>query len=281
MSESKVTNGKPQGRQVVLIAGASSGIGRFCGEYLAGKGMTVYGASRSLKTGGGGAFTPLHMDVTDDNSVRQCIQQIQDQQGRLDVVINCAGYGIAGAVEETSPQEAIAQFDTNFFGTHRVCRAVLPLMRKQKSGIIINISSLAGLLAVPFQSFYSASKFAMEGMTEALRMEMRPFGIRVVLIEPGDFKTDFPANRTNTTESQKSDVYCDALARCVGVMQQEEQQGKVPLPVARLIERIIANPSPRLRYTVGPFGERLGPKLKAVLPYWLYELLFMKHYKLA
>ena len=281
MPESQVTNGKQQGRQVVLIAGASSGIGKVCAEYLAEKGMTVYGASRSLQAGSGGAFSALHMDVTDDNSVRQCIQHIQDQQGRLDVVINCAGYGIAGAVEETSPEEAIAQFDTNFFGTHRVCRAVLPLLRKQRSGIIINVSSLAGLLAVPFQSFYSASKFAMEGMTEALRMEVRPFGIRVVLIEPGDFKTDFPANRKNSVDSRKSNVYRDALERCVGVMKQEEQQGKVPYPVARLIERIIANPSPRLRYTVGPFGERLGPKLKSVLPYRLYEYLFMKHYKLA
>ncbi len=281
MPESQVANGKQPGRQVVLVIGASSGIGKVCGEYLAEKGMTVYGASRSLKAGSEAGFRALHMDVTDDNSVQQCIQQIQEQQGRLDVVINCAGYGIAGAVEETSPEEAIAQFDTNFFGTHRVCRAVLPLMRKQKSGIIINISSLAGLLAVPFQSFYSASKFAMEGMTEALRMEVRPFGIRVVLIEPGDFKTDFPANRTNSVASQKSNVYRDAMERSVGVMREEEKLGKMPIPVARLIERIIASPSPRLRYTVGPFGERLGPKLKAVLPYWLYELLFMKHYKLA
>ncbi|SRR5258708_7247752 len=277
MSQSNEKNAK----QVVLIAGASTGIGRVCAEYLAQKGMTVYGASRSMKTGAESGFSALHMDVTDDNSVRQCIQQIENQQGRLDVVVNCAGYGIAGAVEETSPEEAMAQFDTNFFGTHRVCRAVLPIMRKQKSGVIINISSLAGLMAVPFQSFYSASKFAMEGMTEALRMEVRPLGIRVVLIEPGDFKTDFPANRTSSADSQKSDVYRDALERSVGVMREEEKLGKVPYPVARLIERIIASPSPRLRYTIGPFGERMGPKLKAVLPYRLYEYLFMKHYKLA
>ncbi len=268
-------------KRVVLIAGASSGIGKVCSEYLAGKGMTVYGASRSLQAGNGTAFTALRMDVTDDNSVHQCVQKIQQEQGRLDVVINCAGYGVAGAVEDTSPEEAMAQFDTNFFGAHRVCRAVLPIMRQQRSGIIINISSIAGLLAVPFQAFYSASKFAMEGMTEALRMEVHPFGIRVVLIEPGDFKTDFPANRKNSIASQQSDVYRASLERCVGVMKEEEQQGKVPYPVAKLVERIIDTPSPRLRYTVGPFGERLGPKLKSVLPYRLYELLFMKHYKLA
>src|SRR5581483_9093714 len=138
-------------KRVVLIAGASSGIGKVCSEYLAGKGMTVYGASRSLQAGNGTAFTALRMDVTDDNSVHQCVQKIQQEQGRLDVVINCAGYGVAGAVEDTSPEEAMAQFDTNFFGAHRVCRAVLPIMRQQRSGIIINISSIAGLLAVPFQ----------------------------------------------------------------------------------------------------------------------------------
>lgn len=270
-----------QTKRVVLIAGASSGIGRICGEYLAGKGMIVYGASRSLQAGNGSAFAALRMDVTDDDSVQRCVQTIHQEQGRLDVVINCAGYGVAGAVEETSPEEAMAQFDTNFFGAHRVCRAVLPIMRQQRSGIIINISSIAGLLAVPFQAFYSASKFAMEGMTEALRMEVRPFGIRVVLIEPGDFKTDFPTNRKNSSASQQSDVYRKSLERCVDVMKKEEQQGKVPYPVARLVERIIDMPSPRLRYTVGPFGERIGPKLKSVLPYRLYELLFMKHYKLA
>jgi NAD(P)-dependent dehydrogenase (short-subunit alcohol dehydrogenase family) len=265
--------------KVVLITGASTGIGRVCGEHLAELGMTVYGASRTVPAGV--QFHTLRMDVTDDTSVVDGIQQIHQQHGRLNVVINCAGYGIAGAVEETSPQEAMAQFDTNFFGTHRVCRAVLPILRQQRNGVIINISSLAGLLAVPFQAFYSASKFAMEGMTEALRMEVRPFGIRVALIEPGDFKSEFPANRVSTADSIKSNVYRESLERCVGVMREEEKNGKVPYPVARLVERIINDPSPRLRYTIGPLGERIGPKLKSILPYRIYEYLFMKHYKLA
>jgi NAD(P)-dependent dehydrogenase (short-subunit alcohol dehydrogenase family) len=269
------------GGKVVLITGASSGIGKTCCESLAGLGMTVYGASRSLRDGEDSNFKTLRMDVTDDASVGDGIRKIQERQGRIDVVVNCAGYGIAGAVEETSPQEAMAQFDTNFFGVHRVCRAVLPIMRQQKGGVIINVSSLAGLLAVPFQSFYSASKFAMEGMTEALRMEVRPFGIRVALIEPGDFKSEFPANRVNTTDSVKSNVYRELLERCVGVMREEEKNGKVPYPVARLVKKIIDDPSPRLRYTIGPLEERLGPKLKSILPYRVYEYLFMKHYKLV
>jgi len=274
-----VRNSKGPGTKVVLVTGASTGIGRVCSELLAGRGMTVYGASRSVPSGV--QFQTLRMDVTSEASISDGIKQIHDQHGRLDVVINCAGYGIAGAVEETSPQEAMAQFNTNFFGAHRVCRAAIPIMREQRTGTIINISSLAGLLAVPFQAFYSASKFAMEGMTEALRMEVRPFGIRVALIEPGDFKSEFPANRVNTAGSAKSDIYRERMERCVGVMREEEKNGKAPYPVARLVERIINDPSPRLRYTVGPFGERLGPKLKSILPYKLYEYLFMKHYKLA
>lgn len=273
--------GREGNGKVVLITGASSGIGKRCCEHLVHLGMTVYGTSRSLSKNDGGQFRTFRMDVTDDASVSDGIKQIQSRHGRIDVVVNCAGYGIAGAVEETSPTEAMAQFDTNFFGTHRVCRAVLPMMRQQKDGVIINISSLAGLLAVPFQAFYSASKFAMEGMTEALRMEVRPFGIRVALVEPGDFKSEFPANRINAADSVASKVYSEALERCVGVMREEEKNGKEPDAVARLVERIIGDSSPRLRYTVGPLGERIGPALKSILPYKLYEYLFMKHYKLA
>lgn len=279
--QTSATSTQNSAAKVVLVTGASSGIGRTCSEYLAGKGMTVYGASRSLSAGAARPFHAMRMDVTDDASVEEGVRQICDRHGRIDAVINNAGNGIAGAVEETSSQEAMAQFDTNFFGAHRVCRAVLPFMRQQRDGVIINISSLAGLLAVPFQAFYSASKFAMEGMTEALRMEMKPFGVRVALIEPGDFKTDFPANRRNTAQAEQSVIYRELVERCVGVMQEEEKNGKDPLDVARLAERIIHDPSPRLRYTVGPFGERIGPTLKNILPYRIYEFLFMKHYKLA
>jgi NAD(P)-dependent dehydrogenase (short-subunit alcohol dehydrogenase family) len=280
MTQEQKTGREGNGK-VVLITGASSGIGKRCCEHLASRGMIVYGTSRSLQNSDGGPYRTFRMDVTDDASVNEGIQQIQSRHGRIDVAINCAGYGIAGAVEETRPEEAMAQFDTNFFGAHRVCRAVLPIMRQQKNGVIINISSLAGLLAVPFQAFYSASKFAMEGMTEALRMEVRPFGIRVALIEPGDFKSEFPANRVNVADSISSRIYSEALERCVGVMREEEKNGKEPDDVARLAERIINDPSPRLRYTIGPMGERIGPALKSILPHKLYEYLFMKHYKLA
>jgi NAD(P)-dependent dehydrogenase (short-subunit alcohol dehydrogenase family) len=267
--------------KVIFITGASSGIGNVCSTHLQKLGHTVYGGSRTMDTAGANGFKAVRLDVRNDASVDDCVGEIFRREGRLDVVINCAGIGIAGAIEDTRVEEAQAQFETNFFGVHRVCRAVLPIMRSQKSGLVVNISSLAGLLAIPFQAFYTASKFALEGFTEALRMEVLPFGIRVVLIEPGDFKTQFPANRSKTAGSLSNAVYQQPLQRSLGVMEKEERNAREPLPVAKLVARIIENPSPRLRYTIGPFAERLSPKLKAVLPYRIYEKLFMKYYNLG
>ena len=187
------------GKKVVLITGASSGIGKTCADYLEALGHKVYGASRSLghKSSSeviteeirGKGWIRVGMDVTNEKSVEQGVAHILKAEGRLDAVINSAGYGISGSVEDTAIEEAYSQFETNFFGVLRVCRAVLPIMRKQKSGCIINMSSIAGIISLPFQGLYCASKFALEGMTEALRLEVKPFGIHVVLIEPGNFRT--------------------------------------------------------------------------------------------
>ena len=265
--------------KVVLITGASSGIGKVCAQHLHAQGFQVYGASRSLQPGSRDyATTP--MDVNDDASVIRGVSEIIDREGRLDVVINCAGFGIAGAVEDTSLEEAKAQFETNFFGVLRVCKAALPTMRRQHSGLIINISSIAGLISVPFQGFYSASKFAVEGLTEALRLEVSPFGIRVVLIEPGDFQTEFSAHRRKVLHSENSTAYRDQLAKALSVSEKDESKGHAPITIARLIERIIRNPSPKLRYSVGPLFERLTPALKSILPYKLTEWLTMKYFDL-
>jgi len=185
--------------QVVLITGASSGIGKTCATRLHERGYQVYGTSRSAPAPGAGKqssfqmppfpYKMLRMDVNDDKSVQDGVGAVLADAGRIDAAVNCAGFGIAGAVEDTSTEEAKAQLETNFFGTLRVCRAVLPIMREQGSGAIVNISSIAGLIGIPYQAMYSASKFAIEGMTEALRLEVKPFGIRVCLIEPGDLKS--------------------------------------------------------------------------------------------
>ncbi len=265
--------------QVVLITGASSGIGRECAEYLARRGHRVYGTSRwpEIRTSG---VPLLTMDVRDDGSVHRVVAELVAREGRLDVLVNNAGIGIAGAVEETSIDEARAQFETNFFGVLRVCKAVLPTMRRQAAGLIVNVSSLAGLIAIPFQGLYSASKYAIEAMTEALRMEVAAFGVRVALLEPGDFRTEFTANRVKTRESLESGIYRQSFDKALAVVEKEELNGQRPVRVAKAVERIMRRRSPALRYSVGPIFERLVPTLKKILPPRSYQLLMMKHFGL-
>jgi len=268
-------------KRVVLITGASSGIGQACAVYLHRRGYRVYGTSRQAQTIQPDSFEMIQMDVDSDASVERGIDFIVRQEGRLDVVVNNAGFGIAGAIEDTSIDEAESQFETNFFGVLRVCRTALSLMRKQRSGYIVNISSLAGLVGIPFQGLYSASKFALEGLTEALRVEVRPFGIRAVLIEPGDFPTQFGVHRRKTRQSLENPAYRQRLDNALGVMEADEMNGPSPESVARLLEHIIETPAPRLRYTVGPTLERIEAALKGWVPAWLFEWGLAKYYKLS
>ncbi len=270
-------------RKVVLITGASSGIGQVCAQHLAARSYRVYGTSRHAPQpiAPGDGVTLLPMDVGSEASVGDAVQWILKQEGRLDVVVNNAGYGIAGAVEDTTLAEAQAQFDTNFFGTLRVCRAVLPLMRRQGSGTLVNIGSMAGLVAIPFQGLYSASKFAIEGLTEALRHELRPYGVRVVLIEPGDFRTGFTAQRRMAAAAQRSD-YAARCRAAVEVMAADESAAAEPAAVARLLQRIVETPAPRLRYRVGPAAQKLAVTvLKQVLPQQRFESAIARYYKSA
>ena len=192
--------------RIVLVTGASSGFGRAIAAHLAARGYLVYGTSRSAvmpeeaTAPAERSLVPIMipMDVCVDASVDAAVTHILRRHGRIDVLVNNAGFGIAGAVEDTSADELRRQFDTNVFGVLRVCRAVLPHMRRQGGGRIINVGSLAGLIALPFQGAYSASKFALEALSESLRMETKPYGISVSVIEPGDFRTSFTASRVRT-----------------------------------------------------------------------------------
>ncbi len=255
--------------RVALVTGASSGIGRACAASLAARGLRVYAASRTA---------PLRMDVTDSVSVQATVDEIVRNEGRLDVVVNNAGIALAGAVEDTSVEEARAQFDVNFFGVLRVCRAVLPILRKQGSGCIVNIGSIGGLVAIPYQGLYSASKFALEGLSESLRLEARPFGVNVVLIEPGDHRTSLTANRLRTADSQTNPVYRDRCDRAIARMAADEQAGAAPDTAARLLCHIINRPHPRLRYTVGPAPERAAVWLKRLMPYAVVEKVIGRYY---
>jgi NAD(P)-dependent dehydrogenase (short-subunit alcohol dehydrogenase family) len=263
-------------KKVVLVTGASSGIGRSCAEYLAARGYQVYGASRSPVESSG--VHSLAMDVRDDASVRDALAAIVAREGRIDVVVNNAGIAIAGAVEDTSIEEAREQFDVNFFGVLRVCRGVLPMMREQRAGYIVNIGSIGGLVAIPYQGLYSASKFALEGFSESLRLEVGALGVRVVLIEPGDHRTGLTANRRKTEGSQSNPAYREGFERAVNRMAADEQGGPAPELVARLLHRIITRPRPRLRYTVGPVPERAAVWLKRLMPYGVVEKVMKSYY---
>jgi len=262
--------------RVALVTGASSGIGKACAELLAARGLRVYGTSRQQQPNG--LFESLRMDVGDELSVNAAVASIVKREGRLDAVVNNAGIAIAGAIEDTSIAEARDQFEVNFFGVLRVCRAALPVLRDQRSGIIVNIGSIAGLLAVPYQGLYSASKFALEGMTESLRMEVAPFGVRVVVIEPGDHRTPLTENRRRTAGSLSSPVYRDRCDRAVARMAKDEQQGSEPEAAARLLYRVLNLPRPRIRYTVGPASERAAVWLKRLTPYTAVEKAMNAHY---
>ena len=231
----------------------------------------------------------IPLDVTSDESVAAAIGIVLAVEGRIDVVVNNAGFGVAGAVEWTTIDEAREQFETNFFGTMRVCRAVLPVMRQQGSGRILNVSSIAGQIGIPFQALYSASKFAVEGFTEALRMEVAAFGIQVVLVEPGDFRTGFTAARRmvqgavgqgfSLAEAHGNPVgqgfslaeaqgnpeglpYAERQAKALAVMEHDETHGATPEVVGRLVYRIMTSRSPGVRYAVGPVSETLALILK-------------------
>ncbi|MBF0200658.1 MAG: SDR family NAD(P)-dependent oxidoreductase [Desulfamplus sp.] len=263
--------------RVVLITGASSGIGKCTADYLTTKGYTVYGTSRhpescpEIKNG-----FMIKMDVRDTASVKEAIAHIIEKEGRIDVLVNNAGFGIGGAIEDTSTEMVKSLFDTNFFGICRVLQEVLPVMKQQAEGLIINMSSIGGIIGLPFQGIYSASKFAVEGLSEALYKELFSTVIKVVLIEPGDFKTEFTANRQNIM----TEINADDFQRSLNVIEHDEQNGQPPLKIACLIEKIINDPKPRLRYAVGAFDQKLAIFLKKILPNRWFDRIIMSYYKL-
>jgi NAD(P)-dependent dehydrogenase (short-subunit alcohol dehydrogenase family) len=265
--------------KVVLITGASSGIGQACARHLGRRGYQVFGTSRRPQPRAEEPFELIPMDVTDEDSIHQGVATVLARAGRLDAVVNNAGFGFGGAVEDTSIDEAREMFEANFFGMLRVCRAVLPHLRERRAGTIVNVSSLGGLFAQPFVGLYCATKFALEGATEALRMEVRPFGIHVVLIEPGDTRTAFTANRRRTQASQAASPYADNMQRVLAVIEHDEQTGTSPEAVARLLERILRSRSPRLRYPVASAFQRFAAVARKLMPGGLFERALRQYYR--
>ena len=263
---------------VVLVTGASSGFGAATAKLLASRGMRVFGTSRRAEeTKNDGPFTRLRLDVRSAESVETCVARVLASAGRIDALVNNAGYTFASAVEEASIEEAKAQMETNFFGAARMMRAVLPIMRRQRGGRIVNMTSLAGLLGVPFHAYYSASKFALEGLSEGLRQEVRCFGIHVSCIEPGDFKTGVTAGRAQAKEG--IDAYAGMRDRAIGIMKDSEQAGPDPSGVAERVARILAARRPKLRYRVGA-DARWVPRLRRLMPEFLFEAALRRNYRI-
>lgn len=248
----------------MLITGASAGIGKATADSLARSGWTVVGASRRATAGEG--WSAVAMDVDDDDSVDQGVARVVERFGRVDAVVAGAGWGLAGPLEWTSIADGKAQFETNFWGTVRVVRAALPPMRSQGSGRIVIVSSLGAVVGIPFQGMYSASKFAVEGYGEALDHEVRPFGISVTMVQPGDIKTDFTASRRTLRGPDGSDPYAAAASKAIGQMERSEAAGAPPDLVANVIERVLSMRRPPRRITAGKASQRIVVVAKHILP---------------
>jgi NAD(P)-dependent dehydrogenase (short-subunit alcohol dehydrogenase family) len=263
--------------RVVLITGASSGFGRETARMLLGRGFKVYGTSRnpSVRPQEPGVGM-IALDVDSDNSVQSGVKELLDETGRLDVLVNNAGYVLTGGAEETLIEEAKAQFETDFFGQVRMVKSVLPTMRKQGSGQIINISSLAAILPVPFEGHYAAAKAALLAWSEALRHEVKSLGIKVSVVEPGFFRT----NLGNTRRVAKYPIrdYDELRIRATAAFDDDLENGADPRVMGETVHRIITSKNPKLEYAVG--REKWYKTLRRIMPQSVIEGGVRRHWKL-
>lgn len=266
-------------KKVVFITGASSGIGKSIGEFLHHKDFVVYGTSRNPDAITQSIFPVLKLDVRNAQSIQECVALILKKEGQIDVLINNAGVGITGPIEEIPSQEIRNNFETNLFGPIEAMKAVLPQMRLQKSGLIINITSIAGYMGLPYRGIYSASKGALELITEALRMEVKAFGIQITNVAPGDFATNIAAGRYHAPVL-KGSAYELPYGNTLKEMDGHVDSGSNPNEMAEAIYRIINTKQPKIHYKVGVFMQKFSIVLKRVLPDTFYEKMLMNHYKL-
>lgn len=259
-------------KKVIIITGASSGFGKATAEYLDKKGHSVYGLCRNEKQHD--SIKYLVADVTKPETIETQVKKIYEIEQRIDVLINNAGMGIGGSLELATDEEIRLQMDTNFMGCVNMCRAVLPYMRKQRSGKIINLSSIGGIMGLPYQGYYSASKFAIEGFSEALSAEIKRFGISVSIIEPGDFSTGFTKNRIQSQATLNDTDYGPVFKNTMSLIEKEENGGLSPEILAKRIGKIVDSKHPRLRYVVANTEQWLSVVLKRIVPgNWFVDIL--------
>ncbi|MBT8260726.1 MAG: SDR family oxidoreductase [Bacteroidia bacterium] len=265
--------------KIVLITGGSSGIGKSIGEFLTTREFKVYGTSRNPDNFKDSMFPLVALDVTKNETIETCIQEVVRKEGKLDVLINNAGVGITGPIEEIPEHEIKNNFETNFFGPINVIKAVLPLMRKQKEGLIINITSIAGYMGLPYRGIYSASKGALEILTEAFRMELKDFNVKMTNVAPGDFATNIASGRFHA-QIKNDSPYKESYGNTLKLMDEHVDSGKDPELMAKAIFKIINTKNPKVHYKVGEFMQKFSIVLKCILPDKVYEKLLMNHYKI-
>ena len=258
-------------QKTVLVTGDSSGIGRATCEELSRSGWKVYGASRRKLTPD--EWTHLTINVTDETSVANCLQQIVADTGRLDAIVHSAGQSFVGSVEESTVEETSKHFDLNVFGTVRVLKVALPILRQQGGGKIVVIGSIGGLIGLPFHAYYSAGKFALDGLVEGVRPEVAPFGIDVSIVHPGDINTEISENRVATRNSDEHSPYHDAYTRFVAHYAQAEHDGSPPEIVARHIRAALAKNKMPVRSLAGKTLEKFGVVAKRLMLSKHFEVL--------
>lgn len=266
-------------QKVVLITGASSGLGLATALHLTKKGFRVFGTSRNPQEYTKKIpFDLIPLEITNTNSIKDCISEVLKRTNRIDILINNAGVGITGPIEELDPDAIAFNFAVNCFGPLQMAQAVLPKMREQSSGTIINITSIASYMGLPYRGPYSASKSALSIITESLRMEVKEFGIKVLALAPGDYATDIASRRYHSPILKKSPYkkYQESLE----AINNDVDKGNPPEEIAKAIAEILTNKNPRVHYQVGPFLQKLSKTLKKILPSRIFENLIMNYYKL-
>jgi NAD(P)-dependent dehydrogenase (short-subunit alcohol dehydrogenase family) len=265
--------------KVVLITGGSSGIGKSIGEFLSEKGFVVYGTSRSPERYPDSRIKLVALDVADVFSIQKAVETVIKEEGRIDVVINNAGAGITGPIEEIPNEEIKRNFETNLFGPINVIKAVLPQMRIQRSGLVINITSIAAYMGLPYRGVYSASKGALELITEAFRIELKDFNIHMTNVAPGDFATNIANGRFHAPVI-KGSAYEKTYGSVLKAINDDVDGGDDPIMVSNMIYKIINTPHPKIHYKVGAFMQKFSIVLKRILPDKVYENMLRNHYKL-
>lgn len=261
-----------------LVTGASSGLGKAMAERLVAQGHSVVGTGRRVDDGAvANGVILVRMDITDEASVHRGVQEALKRMGGIDVLVNNAGLGIQGPAQDIEPGLAMRLLDTNVLGAHRLCRAVLPGMRAQKSGLIINITSVAANFGLPYRAFYSASKAAVDRYGEALSIEVKPFGIHVVTVQPGEFNTNIPNARLRPTSV--SEPYRKGYDRAMEILGSSLHYSRDPDELALVVAKIIATPRPASVYRVAQGVQKLSVLLKKLLPGRQFEKMVGKHYK--